>query len=107
MFFNVYALAASCVAVALLNFASAFDAGISKATLSLLLLLFFYKLDISPASRRRDYLYLKDCIDPYIAKMTPRSFYRCLDQIKSGASAPPHLSLRQFVARTNSINLVA
>ena len=28
-----------------------------------LLLLFFYKLDISPASWRRDYLYLKDCID--------------------------------------------
>jgi hypothetical protein len=34
MFFNVYALLASCAAVVLLNFASAFDVGISKATLS-------------------------------------------------------------------------
>ena len=29
IFFNVYALAGSCVAVVLLNFASAFDVGIS------------------------------------------------------------------------------
>jgi hypothetical protein len=35
MFFNVYALAMSCVAVVVLNFASAFDVGLSKATLSL------------------------------------------------------------------------
>jgi hypothetical protein len=37
MLFNVYALAASCVAVALINFASAFDVGIGKATLSIAL----------------------------------------------------------------------
>ena len=34
MFFNVYALAASCVAVVLIDFASAFDVGIGKAALS-------------------------------------------------------------------------
>jgi hypothetical protein len=37
MFFNVYALAASCAVVALINFASAFDVGIGKATLSIAL----------------------------------------------------------------------
>ena len=74
MFSNVYALAVFCVAVVLLNFASAFDVFRSCYLFFYKLLLFFYKLDISPASWRRDYLYLKDCIDPYTAKMTPRSF---------------------------------
>jgi hypothetical protein len=69
MFFNVYALAVSCVAVVVLNFASAFDVGLSKATLSFALAIIFYKLDISPVSWRRDYLSLKDCIDPYILSL--------------------------------------
>jgi len=50
-------------------------------------LLFFYKLDISPASWRRE---------------ESRRFHRSgLDQIKSGASVPPHPSLLQFVASQN------
>jgi hypothetical protein len=42
MFFNVYALAVSCVAVVLLNFAS--DVGISKATLSFALAIIFLQI---------------------------------------------------------------
>jgi hypothetical protein len=44
MSFNVYALAASCVTVLLLNFASAFDVGISEATLSFALALIFLQI---------------------------------------------------------------
>ena len=44
MFFNVYALAGSCVAVVLLNFASAFDVGISMATLSFALVIIFLQI---------------------------------------------------------------
>jgi hypothetical protein len=44
MSFNVYALAASCVTVLLLNFASAFDVGISEATLSFALAIIFLQI---------------------------------------------------------------
>ena len=44
MFFNVYALAMSCVAVVVLNFASAFDVGLSKATLSFALAIIFLQI---------------------------------------------------------------
>ena len=44
MFFNVYALAVSCVAVVLLNFASAFDVGISTAALSFALAIIFLQI---------------------------------------------------------------
>ena len=37
MFFNVYALMASCVGIALIRFASAFDVGIGGAALSIAL----------------------------------------------------------------------
>ena len=44
MFFNVYALAVSSVAVVLLNFASAFAVGISKVTLSFALAIIFLQI---------------------------------------------------------------
>ena len=50
MFFNVYALAASCVAVVLIDFALAFDVEIDQLCCLSPLLLLFYKLGISPAS---------------------------------------------------------
>jgi hypothetical protein len=105
MFFNVYALSALSMLVAQLNFTSAFNVGIGHAAMSV-------GLQCCPSPNRilrrplgvGTILCRKDCIDPYVAKMTPRSFYRCgLDQIKSGASVLPHPSLRQFV----SISLMA
>ena len=103
MFFNVYALGVSCVAVVVLNFARRSMSDLVRLHCLSLLLLFFYKLDISWVSWRRDYLSLKDCIDPYIVKDDAGKFLKVpvSNKERCERNAPP---LASTIRRKDEFN---